>query len=60
MASIDRTAYPRLRNRLSDEERAERYGLSEEERDFVRTSARGDKQRLTLALMGSVAKNRSL
>ena len=51
MASIERTAYPRLHRRLGDEERAARFGLSEEERDFVRTSARGNKQRLTLALM---------
>ena len=51
MASIERTAYPRLHRRLGDEERAARFGLSEEERDFVRTAARGNKQRLTLALM---------
>ncbi len=51
MASIERTAYPRLRSRLSDDERNARYTLSGEERDFVRASARGAEQRLTLGLM---------
>jgi hypothetical protein len=51
MASIDRTAYPRLRSRLSDDERNTRHTLSGEERGFVRANARGAEQRLTLALM---------
>ena len=51
MASIERTAYPRLRSRPSEDERNARYTLSVEERDFVRTNARGAKQRLTLAVM---------
>ena len=51
MASIERTAYPRLRTRLSEDERNARYTLSVEERDFVRTNARGAKQRLTLAVL---------
>jgi hypothetical protein len=51
MASIERIAYPRLRSRLSEDERNARYTLSGEERDFVRSNARGAGQRLTLALM---------
>lgn len=51
MASIERTAYPRLRSHLSDDERNSRYTVSEEEQDFVRAKARGAEQRLTLALM---------
>jgi len=51
MASIERTAYPRLRSRLSEDERNARYTLSMEERDFVRANARGAKQHLTLAVM---------
>lgn len=51
MASIERTAYPRLRSRLSDDERHARFTLTGEERDFVRANARGAEQRLTLALM---------
>ncbi|MCP4305568.1 MAG: DUF4158 domain-containing protein, partial [bacterium] len=51
MASIERTAYPRLRSRLSEDELNARYSLSGEERDFVRANARGTEQRLTFALM---------
>ena len=51
MASIERTAYPRLRSRLSDDERHARFTLTEEERDFIRASARGAEHCLTLALM---------
>ena len=51
MASIERTAYPRLHGRLNEEERNTRYKLSSGEQDFVRDNARGAEQRLTLALM---------
>ncbi len=51
MASIERTAYPRLHSRLNEEERNTRYKLRGGEQDFVRDNARGSEQRLTLALM---------
>jgi hypothetical protein len=51
MASIERTAYPRLHSRLNEEERNTRYKLKGAEQDFVRDNARGSEQRLTLALM---------
>ena len=51
MASIKRTAYPRLGKRLSDEELHARYELADEERQFIGVSANGDRQRLTLTVM---------
>ena len=51
MASIERTAYPRLRSRPSENELQARYALTREEMDFVQDHARGAEQRLTLALM---------
>lgn len=51
MASLDRTAYPRLGKRLNEEELNVRYALSEEEQDFVQRNARNDSGRLTLAIM---------
>lgn len=51
MASIERTAYPRLRSRLSENELQARYALTSVETDFVQDNARGAEQRLTLALM---------
>ena len=51
MASLDRTAYPRLGKRLSDEELSACYELSEEEQDFVRRNAHKDNGRLTLAIL---------
>ena len=38
MASIERTAYPRLRSRPSENELQARYALTREEMDFVHTT----------------------
>ncbi len=51
MASIDRTAYPRLRTRLTDKELEADYALSDAEVLFVRRHARGDAGRLPLAIL---------
>ena len=51
MASIDRTAYPRLSKRFTGQELTSQYRLSEQELAFVRRSARGDKGRLSLAIL---------
>ena len=51
MTSLDRTAYPRLDKRLSDEELYARYELNAEDQDLVRRNARSDSGRLTLAIM---------
>jgi hypothetical protein len=51
MASIERTAYPRLGKRMSNEELRARYELTEQERRFVGRNANGDRQRLTLAIL---------
>lgn len=51
MASIDRTAYPRLSKRLTGQELANQYRLSEQELGFVHRSARGHKGRLSLAVL---------
>ncbi len=51
MASIERTAYPRLGKRMSAEELRIRYELTEQERRFVGRNASGDRQRLTLAVL---------
>lgn len=51
MASIERTAYPRLNQRLSDEELRTHYELTDGEQRFVSANAHGDRQRLTLAVM---------
>jgi len=51
MASIERTAYPRLGARLTDQELEAGYALSDEETAFVRRHARGDSGRLSLAIL---------
>ena len=51
MASIDRTAYPRLSKRLSERELATHYRLSGQELNFIRSSARGITGRLSLAAL---------
>lgn len=51
MASIDRTAYPRLSKRFTDQELTNQYRLSERELAFVRRSARGERGRLSLAIL---------
>ena len=48
MASIERTAYPRLQPFLSQEELETLYHPSLMEMEFVKTKARGNVQRLTL------------
>jgi hypothetical protein len=50
MASIDRTAYPRLRAQLTDAELEADYTLSEDEAAFVRRHARGGVGRLSMAV----------
>jgi hypothetical protein len=51
MASIERTAYPRLGARLTDKELKADYALGEDEMAFVRRHARGDSGRLSLAVL---------
>ena len=51
MASIERTAYPRLNTKLTEKELAELYQPSESEFAFVRYHAKGASQRLTLLLL---------
>jgi TnpA family transposase len=51
MTAIDRTAYPRLGSRLTQEELNARYGLTETELAFIRATARGDTGRLVLATL---------
>lgn len=51
MASIERTAYPRLNKWMSDEELRVRYELSNAERRFVSINVNGDRQRLTPAAL---------
>jgi len=50
MASLDRTAYPRLAKRLSERE-LQPYTLTDEQEDFIRDNAKGSSGRLTLAAM---------
>jgi hypothetical protein len=51
MTAIDRTAYPRLGTRLTREELVARYTLTEADLVFVRANARGESQRLLLAVL---------
>ncbi|MCP3663161.1 MAG: DUF4158 domain-containing protein, partial [Gammaproteobacteria bacterium] len=51
MASIDRTAYPRFRGKLTDAELETNFTLSALEEAFVRRHARGDLGRLSLAVI---------
>lgn len=51
MASIERTAYPRLGVHLTDKELEADYTLGEGEVAFVRRHARGDVGRLSLAVL---------
>jgi len=51
MASLERTAYPQLRARLSNKELRICYAPSAEEKDFIRCHANGDRQQLTLLVM---------
>ena len=51
MTAIDRTAYPRLGARLTRDELAVRYDLTETDCAFIDASARGDTGRLMLATL---------
>ena len=51
MASIERTAYPRFKQPLSEDELQIRYHVSETEHDFVQQQTSEDRHRLTLLLM---------
>ncbi len=50
MASIERTAYPRLRSKLTDQELETDYTLTDDEVAFVRQHAHGDVGRLSMAV----------
>ena len=51
MASIERTAYPRLKPQLTDTELAQLYHPDPAELDFIHRYARGDSPRLTLLVL---------
>ena len=51
MTAIERTAYPRFRSSLTQEELETYYTLTESEIDFVQSKASGETQRLALALL---------
>jgi hypothetical protein len=51
MTAIDRTAYPRPGEKLTRDELDSRYRISETEHAFIRTTARSDAGRLTLAML---------
>ena len=51
MTAIDRTAYPRTRESMTQEELDSRYNLSAADLEFVRSAARGGSGRVTLAAM---------
>ena len=51
MASIDRTAYPRLGKRLSASELEAQYAITEEEARLVRLATNGDSPRLTFLVL---------
>lgn len=61
MASIDRTAYPRLDKRLSTSELEERFAITAKQARLVRLSTNGDSPRLTfLVLLKHTATSRLL
>ena len=51
MASIERTAYPRFKQKLTKTELKQLYQPSDEEIHFVRRHARGERQQLTLLIL---------
>ena len=51
MASIERTAYPRLTGRMSEAMHRQAYTLSEDEKTLVLQSANGNSGRLTFAVL---------
>ena len=57
MTAMDRTAYPRLGERLTREELRARYNLADADLTFIRANARGDVGRLTLAMVLKTRQN---
>ncbi|MBF0398697.1 MAG: Tn3 family transposase [Desulfobacterales bacterium] len=57
MASIDRTAYPRFKQKLTNEELKRNYKPSIEELKFVSHCAKGKKQQLILMILLKVHQN---
>ncbi len=57
MTAIDRTAYPRPASRLTNEELAVRYRLSDADIAFILTNARGDAGRLLIATLLKTRQN---
>lgn len=51
MVAIERTAYPRFKRTPTAKELAEVYSLTDDERRFVQVTARGDRLRLSLAVL---------
>jgi hypothetical protein len=51
MASIDRTAYPRLNKNLSEAELDDQYAMTDEEVHLVRRTTKGGSSRLTFLTM---------
>ena len=51
MASIERTAYPRLGKRLSTSELEAQYAITDEEARLVRRATNGDSPRLTFVTL---------
>lgn len=51
MASIERTAYPCLKQKLTDEELKQLYQPDDEELKFVRRHSKGGRQQLTLLVL---------
>lgn len=51
MASIERTAYPRLKRQVSARELRDAYALSPEEADWARQATRSDEHLLTLTVL---------
>jgi len=51
MTLINRTAYPRFKKQFNQEEVKSLYHLTESDLNFIKSSARGNEQRLTLATL---------
>lgn len=51
MTAIERTAYPRFKQTFTEQELAEFYTLTNEEKKLVRTKASGKRQQLALAIL---------
>lgn len=51
MTAIERTAYPRFKTTLTEQELDEFYTLTDEEKAMVHRKAAGQKQQLPLAIL---------